>query len=173
MSEVASTERRRGRKGNSYTIAAMLVVALAVPVLLVGCGPQTPAAAVSAFYSAQQSKDWNAFLGSVLPEDVRRMTDTDLADVKKAVLANETKDMGLRFKTIPDKSNPNKATVEIVSGVLVVKDPSTGQTQRITIADYKKQVGKYPTYDAVKYKGKWYVDVPLASADRPQQVQQQ
>ena len=81
--------------------------------------------------------------------------------------------MGLLFKTIPDNSNPNKATVEIVSGVLVVKDPSTGQTQRITIADYKKQVGKYPTYDAVKYKGKWYVDVPLASADRPQQVQQQ
>lgn len=168
---MAARECKTGRTSKSCAAVAMLVLALAVPVFLAGCGSQTPAAAVSAFYSSQQNRDLNAFLSSVLPTDVRRMTDADLAGVKKQIAANQIKSQGLRFKTILDKKDPNKATVEIVSGVLNVKDSATGQTQRITIADYKKQTGNYPAYQTEKYKGRWYLNVPLAAADQP--VQQQ
>ena len=143
--------------------------AVMLPLLLSGCGAQTPEAAVTNFYKAQSVGDLNALLASVLPENVRRMTDTDLVNVKKQVSTSQIKAQGLQFKTIPDKSDPNKADVQIVNGVLTAKDPSTGQTQRITIAQYKKQTGKYPSYATEKYKGSWYVNIPLASADQPTQ----
>ena len=153
-------------------MVVMLMVVVAVPVLLAGCGPQTPAAAVTDFYNSIQKSDWNAYLSTVLPESVRRMTDTDLADQKKKFLAGGYKYVGLRLKTIPDKKDPNKAAVEITSGVVKGKNPTTGQEESTTIASIKKQYGITPTLNTEKYKGRWYVNVPLATVDQPVQQQQ-
>ena len=49
------------------------------------------------FYKAQSVGDLNALLASVLPENVRRMTDTDLVNVKKQVSTSQIKAQGLQF----------------------------------------------------------------------------
>lgn len=165
--------KMRGKSRRAALTVAVLAIALTLPLLLAGCGPQTPEAAVQSFYSAQQNRDFNGLLSSVLPANVRRMTDADRAGVKKQVAQSQIKAQGLKFKTVPDKKGPDKATVDIVAGVLSVKDPATGQTQKITITDYKKQTGNYPSYPTEKYKGRWYVDIPLATADQPVQQQPQ
>lgn len=149
----------------------VLVLAIAVPLFAIGCGAQTPEAAVREFYKAIETHNWNAYLNSVLPNNVRRMTETDIANQKKQFLANDFKYLGLKLKTILSKTDKDKAEVELTAGVIKGKNPSTGKEETTTIAEIKKNYGITPTINTQKYKGIWYVDVPLASADRPAQSQ--
>jgi len=152
-------------------MVAVLTAAVLLPLLLAGCGPQTPDAAVQNFYKVIQNHDWNGYLSSILPSNVRRATDADLVSQKKTFMGNDYKYTALKLKTVPDKKDPSKASVQLTSGVVTGKNPQTGQTESTTIAQIKKQYGVTPTLQALKYKGRWYVDVPLATADQP--VQQQ
>jgi uncharacterized protein YchJ len=149
----------------------VLIIALTVPFFATGCGAESPDAAVREFYKAIETHNWNAYLASVLPNNVRRMTQTDTADQKKKFLENDFKYIGLKLKTTFNKSDKDKAEVELTAGVIKGKNPTTGKEESTTIAEIKKTYGITPTINTEKYKGTWYVDVPLASADRPTQTQ--
>jgi uncharacterized protein YchJ len=135
----------------------VLIIALTVPFFATGCGAESPDAAVREFYKAIETHNWNAYLASVLQ--------------KKKFLENDFKYIGLKLKTTFNKSDKDKAEVELTAGVIKGKNPTTGKEESTTIAEIKKTYGITPTINTEKYKGTWYVDVPLASADRPTQTQ--
>lgn len=162
---------RSRKRSLIFPTVVVLVLAIAVPLFATGCGAQTPDTAVRDFYRAIETHNWNAYLNSVLPDNVRRMTSTDMADQKKKFLANDFKYLGLKLKTTFDKNDKNKADVELTAGVVKGKNPTTGKEESTSIAEIKKTYGITPTLTTEKYKGTWYVNVPLASADRPAQTQ--
>lgn len=143
----------------------LLILALGATTFAVGCGPQTPEQAVRNFYNAIESHNWNAYLGSVLPDNVRRMTEVDVQKQKKEFKSSEYKYTGLVLKTEYNKKDKDKADVKLEAGVVSGKNPATGKTERTTIAKIKKDYGVTPSIATEKYKGRWYVNVPLASAD--------
>lgn len=149
----------------------VLALALALPMFTAGCGSQTPEQSVRDFYKAIETHNWNAYLGAVLPDNVRRMTEVDMQKQKKEFLATDFTYKGLVLKTKYDRKNKNKAEVQLEAGVISGKNPTTGKTERTTIAQIKKDYGVTPGIDTQKFKGTWYVDVPLAEADRPTQTQ--
>lgn len=161
----------RTRAGAWKALIVITVIAVGVPVLLTGCGAQTPEAAVSNFYKSIESHNWNDYLNSVLPDNVRRATAEELRIQKEKFEDTEFKYVGLKFKTISDKKNKDKAEVELTGGAIKAKNPQTGKDETTTIAEIKKQYGVTPTLKAEKFKGEWYVDVPLAEADKPVQEQ--
>jgi hypothetical protein len=149
----------------------VVALALAVPLLVAGCGPQTPDQAVRNFYKAIQNHDWNAYLSTVLPDRVRRMTEADVRTQKKQFLATDFTYKGLVLKPVYDKTDKNKAEVALEAGVVTGKNASTGKVERTTIAEIKKTYGQTPSIATQKDKGRWYVDVPLATVDKPTQTQ--
>jgi len=140
---------------------------LAVPFFTGGCGgASTPQQAVENFYKAVQDRNWNAYLSSILPDNVRRMTESDLQDTKKQFESSDYEYKDLKYKTIPDPKDKNKAKVELLSGTIIGTNPATNQKESTTIAEIKKNYNITPTLDVEKYKGNWYVNVPMASADK-------
>ncbi len=152
--------------GTRVTIVIALALALLVPALTAGCGASTPQQAVDNFYKSIQARNWNDYLGTILPDNVRRMTQTDVQDEKKKFEQQNYAYEGLKYKATYDKKNKNKADVELTAGKISGTDPTTNQKQSTTIEEIKKSYNITPSIAAVKYKGSWYVDVPMASADR-------
>jgi len=153
-------------------LAAGIVLVLGLTIILVaGCGASTPQQAVNNFYKAIEAHNWNTYLDSVLPNNVRRMTESDITSQKKKFKEVDYKYSGLQYKTVIDKKDPNTAEVELTSGTITGTNPSTGQKESTTIAEIKKSYGITPTVKVQKYKGSWYVNTPLASADVPAQQQ--
>lgn len=138
---------------------------MVIPVLLTGCGPSTPEAAVQDFYKAIDDGNWDAYLGSVLPENIRRMTEEDARNEKERFLAGDSTFEELKFKTVYDKKDKNKAEVELTEGKITGTNPMTGEKETTTIAEIKEQYEITPSLGVQKYKGRWYVVVPMASAD--------
>lgn len=160
--------RFHGVTGLAVTIAVSLL--LVVPVLLGGCGgASSPEQAVENFYDAIEARDWNAYLSSIYPENVRRMTQTDMNDEEKKFKEADFEYSGLKFKTVYDKKNESKAEVELTDGKITGTNPTTNEKETTTIAEIKKNYGITPTINTREYKGQWYVDVPMASADREQE----
>lgn len=159
------------RKTARIATVLVLVSTMGLATLIAGCGAQSPEQAVREFYDAIESHNWNAYLGAVLPENVRRMTEVDMQKQKKEFNSTDFSYKGLVLKTEYDKKNKDKAEVKLEGGVISGKNPSTGKTERTTIAEIKKDYGVTPSIATENYKGRWYVDVPLAAADRPTQTQ--
>ncbi len=164
-------EQRVMRARRRLCVMIAILLAVVLPVFAVGCGASTQQAAVGNYYKAITGHNWNAYLNSVLPENVRRMTSSDLQSAKKSFNENEVKYTGQKFKTIPDKSDKNKAAVEMTSGKVSYKDPNTGEKKSMTVEEIKRTYNVNATDKVVKYKGAWYVDVPMASVDMPTQQQ--
>jgi hypothetical protein len=153
------------------SVVLVLLCAFLVPVFAVGCGASTPEQAVSNYYKAISNNDWNAYLYSVLPDNVRRMTSSDIQSAKKSLKDSEIDYTGQKFKTIPDTTDKNKAQVEMTAGKVTFRNPSTGKKSSMTVEEIKRNYNVNATDKVVKYKGTWYVDVPMASADMQQQQQ--
>lgn len=166
-------KQRTMKTSARIVVIAALALTLAIPFMAAGCGASTPAQAVSNFYKAIETRDWNAYLDAVYPENVRRMTDSDVTTEKKKFEQADFKYTGLKFKTIPDAKDKNNAQVELTAGTITGTNPSTNQKESTTIAEIKKSYNITPTVEVRKYKGSWYVDVPMAAADTPTQQQQQ
>lgn len=164
------------------TVAALALV-VAVPLLATGCGANSPEQAVRNFMKAFDDGDFNAFLSSVLPENVHRMTDADALfwkDEAFGTVVFEEENMQMETKYLDEAKN--KAEVTVTSGKIVIKggvegsdivldlgkkeytskDPNTGKetTQPFTEREQQivDQLGKFPTE---KYKNAWYVDFVL------------
>jgi hypothetical protein len=151
-------------KARSVSVFAVLL-ALVLPFFAAGCGPRTPEAAVSSFFNAIQDQNWNAYLDSILPDDVRSMSQTEQATTKEDFGKTVTTFKDLKYKTEVNDKDKNKATVSVVSGRISAKDPSTGQSQTTTVDEIKKTYGKAPTYQTEKFKGRWYVDLEMESLE--------
>jgi hypothetical protein len=157
---------RQGPAGPGKKLTSIVMLMLAVGIFVAGCGPQTPDAAVRSFYSSIQKHDWNAYLSAVLPENVRRMTEADSKAQKKDFLSSDFLYKDLKLKPVYSNKDKNKADVQLEAGTIVGKDPTTGKTQQTTIAEIKKTYGVTPAIATQKYKGRWYVDVPLSAVDK-------
>ncbi|MCG2794576.1 MAG: hypothetical protein L6427_01670 [Actinomycetia bacterium] len=145
-----------------------LLVFLAVPLVASGCGSQTPEGVVRDFYKAIEDGDWNAYLSSVLAENVRRMTEEDVQYEKERLLEGDFTYEGLKFETVYDEKKENEAEVELIEGKITGTNPTSGERETTTVAEIKKQYDITPSFKTRKYKGRWYVDVPLASVDMPE-----
>jgi hypothetical protein len=152
-------------------VLLLLVIAIVLPIAA-GCGgASSPEQAVNDFYEAIEAGDWNAYLNAVLPDNVRRMTSSDEQEQKKQFEEADFEYSGLKYKTIYDKKDKDTAQVQLVAGEITGTNPSTNQKETTTIEEIKKSYDITPSITVKKFKGSWYVDVPMASADR--QTQQQ
>jgi len=156
------------KRTTGIAIAVVLTLALALSLLAAGCGAQTPESAVRNFFAAIENHNWNGYLSAILPNNVRRMTDTDTREQKKGFLGNSFKYGGLKLNAKYDKKNKNKADVELTSGSFKVKNSQTGKEETTNVSKIKKQMGRAPALKTVKFKGCWYVDIPLAAKDTQQ-----
>lgn len=154
-------------------VLILMAAFLAVPFLAAGCGASTPEAAVEEFYGAIESRDWNAYLNSVLPENVRRMTQSDSIEEKQRFEEADYKYTGLKFKATYDKKNKDRAEVELTDGKISGTNPMTNETETTTIKEIKETYDITPSISVQKFKGSWYVVVPMASEDKQQQQPQQ
>ena len=145
--------------------AIVLLMFLAVPLAASGCGAETPEAAVRDFYIAIEERNWNAYLSSILPENVRRMTEEDVQYEKERFEEGDFVYEDLELKTAFNEENDNEAEVELTSGKITGTNPMSGERETTTIAEIKEQYDITPKFNTRKHKGHWYVDVPLASAD--------
>lgn len=152
--------RDRGRLATGL----VLVVALALPMLLAGCGAQTPQQAVRDFYDARANGDWNAYLGTILPDRVRRMTPEDVSMQKESFEGGDFKYTDMKLEVV-EKGN-DKAEVQLVGGKITSKNPMTNQEETWTIEEIKEMYNETPSLDTVKYKGRWYVDIPMSAEDQ-------
>ncbi|MFH1151186.1 MAG: hypothetical protein V1748_12005 [Actinomycetota bacterium] len=150
-----------GRSGARSVGILAILLALILPFFAAGCGPQSPQAAVQDFFGAIQDQNWNAYLGSILPDDARSMSQEDQATMKADFEKTKTSFKDVKYKTEYDKKDKDKATVSVVSGSITAKDEATGETQKTTVDELKKTYGKVPTYNTENFKGRWYVDLDL------------
>ena len=164
-------ERSRFKRVTRLALVIAFSLFLSLTVFLSGCGASSPEEAVSNFYKAIEDQDWNAYLSSVYPENVRRMTETDTSEQEEQFNETSYKYTGLKFKTTYDKKDKSKASVELTEGKITGTNPMTNEEETTTIAEIKENYGITPTIETRKYKGQWYVDVPMASVDREQQQQ--
>jgi hypothetical protein len=155
----------------SITIMIVICAALSLTLVTSGCGGSSkPDTAVANFFKAISTGDWNAFAGSVLPERIRVMSDTETRDLQDQIKKKTEKYADLKFKVVYDKSDKNKAKVVILSGKITAKNPTTGQQESM---DFKEIPEEGRTLEAVKFKGRWYVDIQLSSGEaQPQSAVQ-
>jgi hypothetical protein len=176
-----------------FTIVAAVCLAAILSVAASGCGPATPAEATRNFLKSIDTDNWNLFLNSILPNQVRSMTnedivywrDTALKQAGESVRFNPGQ-LGMKQQFIG--KDKNKAKVTVVNGKIILvkaqagadvvldigrkkysyKDPSTGKTVTQPFTQREDEIAKSLTeYNTNKYKGRWYVNFPL---ERPSQT---
>lgn len=167
------------------TTAALLVIVIAAPLFASGCGASTPEKAVRDFMTAFNNQDFYAWLSTILPDNVRKMTEADARFWKQNAFGTvvfQVKTMTMDTKL----SGASAATVTVTSGAIVIKnamgngqdvvldvgkqqytarDPNTGKITTTPFSDREKQiVAQLGTYRTNKYKGGWYVNYDLQRA---------
>lgn len=158
----------------TVSITAIIIICLALSLTLMtsGCGgSSTPDTVVADFFQAISTGDWSAFAGAVLPERIRVMSDTETRDLQAQIKKKSEQYTDLKFKVVNDKSDKNKAKVVILSGKISAKNPTTGKQESM---DFKDIPEESRTLSAVKFKGRWYVDIQLSGGEaQPQSATQQ
>ncbi|MBN2167676.1 MAG: DUF4878 domain-containing protein [Actinobacteria bacterium] len=150
-------------------IVGLLMAAVVLAVFAAGCAPNTPETAAQSFFNAIESGNFNAFLDSVNPERVRRMSGEEKTMQKELIKSGDAQYKGLTFEAKIDRKDKNKAVVTITGGKMTQKNPMTGEEQTIEFDKYAEEYGEPATLDAVKYKNRWYIDIPLSQSDVPEE----
>jgi len=143
-------------------LGCLLAVLLSAGILVAGCGGEenTPEGAVQKFLQAWADQDWSAYKQAVAP--ARRK----LNEMQEKLALDQFKQMKVSWddvgmKAVEDKKDPNKATVDLVSGKVTITARIRGKNETNTFDLGKEgKKGKY-AFDAVKVNGVWYVDQPL------------
>lgn len=149
------------RTGLRTVCAIAVLMILLVPVLASGCGGgySSPEEAVKAMLEARQEGDWASFKDTVLPDRVRELTADEEVSQRQAFEEQNVNFKDLKYKTESDESDKNKASVVITSGVITMMNPMTNQEESLNVDEVPEE-GR--TFTTQKYKGGWYVDVPLS-----------
>ncbi len=163
----------------------LLIIVLTTPLLSSGCAASTPVEAVEKFITGIDFNDWSAFKESVLPDEVRKMTREDVQHWRENVLPQVSESYKfnlekLKFKVKPEKKN--RALVKIVEGkIIVIKGSKSNtdltvdaRTETVSYVDAEKKeivTEKFSgqklytlEFPVEKYKGRWYVDIPLSQS---------
>lgn len=185
---------RKGAGPSRAAAAGFLVLVIFMPFVAAGCQPDTPEGAVRNFMEAIDTDNWNEFVGSILPNNVRKMTnedviywrDTALKEASQSVQFNQSK---LKIKSSPE--GKDKANVTVTDGTIVLvkalgdsdvrlnigkktytfKDPETNEVKTEKFTEREEQIAQGLTdYKAEFFKSRWYVDFSLEGAGTEQQL---
>ncbi len=148
-----------GVSRKTIAVAALFIIAiLTVTALVVGCGGgNSPDGAVTKYFNAWQSGDWNAFKASVVPQ---KLTKDQEALAKQKFEQVKIKVQGLSLTTELNKADKNKATVVITNGKITYTAPILGQ-QKTETRDFKSLQKEERVVNVVKVNDVWYVDSAL------------
>ena len=183
MSERLRNIRKYSARPLAAVVVAVMLAAL-LPLFASGCGAATPADAVRNFLKAVDTDNWNLFLSSVLPDQVRKMTSDDIVYWRDTALkqAGQTVKYNPGQLGMKTQLKKNTATVLIVSGRIVLVKAKDGadvvlnigkqtysyvdaKTKKVVtqpFSDREKEIVKGLTeYPTQKYKTQWYVNFPL------------
>jgi len=145
----------RGRSSSAWggvTIAITIALLLVMPLVAGGCGTSTPSQAVLDFLQARNQQEWENLLASVLPEDVRKMTNADIDYrhdawlkgnyVVEGVGTTTTVPIDVKY-TVTEKDlkttnvGQTRARVKLVAGKILVRDR---KSKRGIMIDLKNRV---------------------------------
>lgn len=177
--------KSRKRMLTVLMITAVLMLAVALPLLTSGCGASTPEQAVRNFMKAFSDKNLDVWLTTILPDNVRKMTPTDMQFWKTQAFGTVVFEVNTMTMSTKLKGN-SSATVTVTAGKIVIKnalgngsdvvldigkqqytskDASTGKVTTTPFGDREKQIAaQLGTYQTSKFKGGWYVDYDLQRA---------
>lgn len=137
----------------------VLVVALAAPVLLAGCGGSSPEGAVTEYLKAWQELDWDALKASVAPQ--RRELTKDQEELTKMEFEQVKTSMdGLKMQTVYSEEDKKKAAVVLTEGKITYTVNILGEEKTET-KDISKLSKEERTYATIEVDGVWYVDKDL------------
>ena len=98
------------------------------------------------------------------------MSDTEKQQLQAQLEKKAENYTGLKFKVVYDKKDKNKAKVVILSGKVSGQGTTSGQQQTM---DFKDVPEESRTLNAVRFKGRWYVDIQLSQGEaQPQSATQ-
>lgn len=165
MSSLSGTYSRTVRVVLSIIISAALV---SVSMLGFGCGPADPQQAVQKFLTAIEENNWYGYLSSILPEHVRAVTSEEMNLRKEAFSEHQEEFKDVKLEVKQDGDDKDVATVIIVGGTVSRMNPETEEMEKRGLAEFPEE---QRTIMTGKYKGRWYVDIVLASeAMQPEEV---
>jgi hypothetical protein len=148
-----------GFSRKTVTVAALFIIAiLPLTALAVGCGGgNSPEGAVTKYFNAMQSGDWNTLKASVVPQ---KLTKDQEALAKQKFEQVKVKVQGLSLTTELNKSDKNKATVVITDGKITYTAPILGQEKTET-RDFKSLQKEERVFNVVRVNDIWYVETAL------------
>lgn len=146
-------------KPTSILLALSLVVLMSAPLMLAGCGDNSPAGAVGRLLDAWQGMDWNAYKQAVVPAE--RNLPKDLDELAKQKFQQvQVKLQDIEMNTAYDAKDKNKATVVLDGGKMTIKAKILGENKTET-RDVTKMPKEERTFETQRVNGVWYVNIKL------------
>ena len=140
-------------------LALSLVVLMTAPVMLAGCGDNSPEGAVGKLLNAWQGMDWNAYKQAVVPGE--RNLEKGLDELAKQKFQQvRVKFDGIKMKTVYEEKDKNKAAVVLDGGKMTIKAKILGESKTET-RDVLKTPKEERTFETLKIDGVWYVNIKL------------
>ena len=152
-------------------VFSIIILAALVSVSILGsaCGPADPQQVVQKFLTAIQENNWYGYLSSILPEHVRAVTSEEMSLRREAFSEHQEEFEDVKLEVKQDGNDKDVATVIIVEGTVSRKSPETGEMETRGLAEFPEEQRSIMTR---KYKGRWYVDIVLASENmQPEEVE--
>jgi hypothetical protein len=140
-------------------LALSLVVLMTAPVMLAGCGDNSPEGVVGKLLNAWQGMDWNAYKQAVVPRE--RNLEKGLDELAKQKFQQvRVKFDGIKMKTVYDEKDKNKAAVVLDGGKMTINAKILGENKTET-RDVLKMPKEERTFETLKIDGVWYVNIKL------------
>ncbi len=161
--------REPGRAARAIMVVALSAALVSVSILGSGCGPADPQQAVQKFLAAIEANNWYGYLESILPERVRAVTSEELNLRKEAFSQHQEEFEDVKLEVKQEGKDKDVADVIMVGGTVSRKNPETGEMENMGLVEFPEEQRTMMTR---KYKGRWYVDIMLASEDiQPEEVE--
>jgi len=161
-------------------LAIVTLFALISPIVS-GCGSGSPLEATKSLLRSFSKGDWEGFMKAILPDRVRSMTQEDINSWKGALESIDFDVGQLKFEVKPEgensaiveivggnikfkKAKPGGGTLDVTKMTMTYVDPGTKklQVEQIKGEDAESVRQNILRYRTKKFKGRWYVDFPLA-----------
>jgi len=152
--------RGPGRAARMMMAVVLSAALVSVAVLGSGCGPGDPQEVVQKFLTAIEENNWYGYLASILPEQVRAVTSEEMTLRREAFKEHQEEFEDVKLEVKQDGNDKDVATVTIVGGSVSRKNPETGEMETRGLAEFPEEQRTIMTR---KYKGRWYVDIVLAT----------
>ena len=161
--------RVSSRTARAVVAGVMLAALVSVSLLGSGCGPADPQQVVQKFLTAIEECNWYGYLASILPEEVRAVTSEEMNLRREAFSEHQEEFKDVKLEVKQDGNDKDVASVIIVGGTVSRMNPETGEMETRGLAEFPEE---QRTMMTMKYKGRWYVDIVLATERiQPEEVE--